>query len=434
MVSKMNAHLLLLLLLACTFALAIVSTITLSKKRHKIKPVPNLVNTSNVPDGFSLVCESGSRYGTIFPLKKKEIKVGRSPDNHICIEDRYVSRHHALIKYSPSSYFEIVDLDSANGVWVNGKRVYHHILSNGDVLQIGGSTFRFLGNYFAPRHERQISVQSERVSAASIFRIEDYILTAIPGGKGGQARVYKAVPRRGGVPMAVKVFPNPDPYTLQKFQQVVRRIMNLNHAHIVKIFGYGTLSDTSLYLVMEYLPGGSLRDRLNERPVSVYEAVRITGEICEALEYAHKKGIIHRDIKPENILFDEHGSAKLIDFSAAHFSSERTITKDGILIGTPYYMSYEQAKGEKVTPASDIYSLGVVLFEMLTGQRPFEGDIFSVIDQHIRSAPPDPKRINANIPVTISQAVRKALEKDTRRRFKSAREFSQAIGYTRRTK
>lgn len=401
---------------------------------HQQRTYPERNPTRKIPSPprtFALVLETEGGEEQIIPLTKGEVRIGRAHDNDIPLNDRYVSRHHAILRYTPP-YFEIIDLDSANGVWVNQKRVYRQILKPGDVLQIGATRFHFKGEAIEAITPGPTSpvAPAEPLPVQGAFRLEDYVLAPLPGGVGGQAQVYKAVPKRGGPPLAVKVFRQPDPYLYQKFQQVIRQVMNLRHPHIVQLFDYGAMSDGALYLVMEFLPGGSLRDRLRGHPLPLKQAITVAGEVCEALEYAHAHGIIHRDIKPENILFDARGRAKLIDFTAAHFSREMTVTQDGILLGTPYYMSYEQAQGEDVVPASDIYSLGVVLFEMLTGQRPFEGSAMEVIEQHIHKTPPNPRQLNPNIPPHVAEAVLQAMNKDHRRRFRSAREFARAIGYT----
>ena len=405
-------------------------------KRQRRMPSSKLPHVRTY-SAFALVCESGSRAGTVFALQMPEIKIGRAPGNHVLVEDRYASRYHAFIRRSGSA-FEIIDNDSSNGVWVNGHRIYRHKLCHGDVIKIGATVFRFVGR---PCEERKDTYREKLSHGPSSkdkgsspdkgFRFEDYVLEPIPGGTGGQARVYKAVSRKATDQVyAVKIFYNPDPYTRQKFDQVTKQLMQLHHPNIVRLLGFGKVNEISLYLLMEYLAGGSLRDYMEKGIVPLPEAVRIVGQVCEALYYAHRHGIIHRDIKPENILFTVgHDFVKLIDFSAAHFNSEVTVTQDGLLIGTPFYMSFEQAKGEKPVPASDLYSLGIVLFEMLTGRRPFEGNSLSVIEQHIRAVPPDPRRFNHSIPPHISKAILKSLEKDYKKRFKNAMEFANALGY-----
>ncbi len=379
--------------------------------------------------GFSLVGEIGAWRGRVIPLSHVQIKIGRAKDNEIVVDAQTVSRYHAILMYGPDG-FRVIDQDSTNGVWVNHKRVASYLLNNNDLLQIGPVVFRYVVTGAVPTVAQSNFTKSRTVQESELterFRLQDYELSRIQGGRGGQAEVFKAIPHDGGRPLAVKMFTNPDPYTVQKFQQVVRQVIALKHPHIISLYDYGRSPDGKLYLVMEFLSGGSLRDRLRKGLLPLGRTLAIVGQMCEALSYAHHQGILHRDVKPENILFDAANSAKLIDFSAAHFSAERTVTQDGMLIGTPYYMSYEQAMGENAVPASDIYSLGVVLFEMTTGRHPFEGDALSVIDQHIKAMPPDPQSINHAIPSYVRDAILVALAKDKRRRFQTAEQFARAL-------
>jgi serine/threonine-protein kinase len=182
---------------------------------------------------------------------------------------------------------------------------------------------------------------------------------------------------------------------------------------------------------MEYVGNGSLRQRIRPRVgLALDEAVRIVGETCDALQYAHSQGIVHRDIKPENILFGERHEVKLADFGIAKLAGAMTVTQDGLLIGTPYYMSYEQAKGLPVDARSDIYALGVVLYEMLTGCVPFTGDALTVVHKHLTEMPVPPSRLSSSIPPHVEQVVLKALEKDVNKRYANAEQMARALGYT----
>jgi serine/threonine-protein kinase len=184
------------------------------------------------------------------------------------------------------------------------------------------------------------------------------------------------------------------------------------------------------YIIMEYMDNGSLRGRLRPDGLPLNTIIPIIGQTCDALFYAHKMGVIHRDVKPENIMFSSRGVVKLVDFGIAKLTSAPTITREGWLIGTPYYMSYEQSKGQEVTPQSDIYSLGVVLYEMLTGRVPFTGGALTIIYKHIHERPIPPRSINPHIPPYMERAVLRALEKDPSKRFQTAEEMARAIGYT----
>ena len=212
------------------------------------------------------------------------------------------------------------------------------------------------------------------------------------------------------------------------------------HPHIVHVEDFGTGQGGQRYIVMEYIDGTSLRRELGRPIDDLHFIQRIMGQTCDALSYAHKCGVIHRDIKPENILLTRNGDVKVADFGVAKLSSAVTVTKNEI-VGTPEYMSYEQAAGNRVNVRSDLYSLGVVLYEMLAGtvpfQRPYDVDDraagLKVVEMHIHRSPPPPSQLNPEIPPEFERVTLKALEKDWRKRFRYAREMGLAMGWTRYT-
>ncbi|MBI4785457.1 MAG: protein kinase [Chloroflexi bacterium] len=248
-------------------------------------------------------------------------------------------------------------------------------------------------------------------------------------GSGGAERVFKGVSLIDHAPVAIKVLHSPDPYIRQKFREEGEIGFRLRHPHIVHIYEYGEEADT-YYIIMEYVDGGSLRHRLVTGAPASFDFVRsVIGQTCEALAYSHNYRVIHRDIKPENILFSSSGGVKVTGFGRAESTSATTKTSEGIVIGTAYYIPYEQAAGEEVTPASDIYSLGIVLYEMLTGEWPFTGAPLQVIDKHLNQKPIPPRQLNPNIPPEIETAVMRALEKDPRRRYQNAMHLARDLGY-----
>jgi serine/threonine-protein kinase len=224
---------------------------------------------------------------------------------------------------------------------------------------------------------------------------------------------------------------------LARFQREARAIARLNHPNIVGVYDFDTLDDNTYYLVMEYINGGTLKDKLQalasqSQHLPLAEAIRITADVTNALAYAHKQGMIHRDIKPANIMLTDTGKAVLTDFGivklvgGVHASAAFTAT--GALIGTPAYMSPEQALGKPGDERSDIYSLGVMLFQMVTGKLPFDADTpLAVVMKHVNEAVPLPISFNPDVPFRLQELILKALEKDPERRYQTADEMVSAL-------
>jgi WD40 repeat protein/serine/threonine protein kinase len=254
-------------------------------------------------------------------------------------------------------------------------------------------------------------------------RIGAYEITDLLGA-GGMAQVYRARQLSIKREVAIKIIGArlaESPEFLKRFEREANTAANLNHAHIVKIFDYGEYND-SLYLVMELLSGGSLADRMRNTPMSLDTVARIVEQVGSALDYAHLKGIIHRDLKPQNVLFDESGDAHLSDFGIAKVLTENTsLTQSGAIIGTPTYMSPEQYRAEVLDGRSDLYSFGVMLFEMLTGQAPFKADTPVVMAiMHLQNPPPKARSLRPDLPVAVEAVLETALAKDPDKRFQSA--------------
>ena len=250
-------------------------------------------------------------------------------------------------------------------------------------------------------------------------------------GDGGMAAVYKALDLRLNRMVAVKILRDSysaDPQFLERFKREAQQAASLNHPNIVRVFDVGDDGDYH-YIVMEYVEGSSLKDKIvREGPFSTQEALEIGAEISDAIGYAHANGLIHRDIKPQNILMDKHGRAKVTDFGIAKSVNAATLTEAGITLGTVHYFSPEQAKGLQVLPQSDIYSIGVVLFEMLTGQIPFDSDNpVALALKHIEEPVPSLRRLNPSIPPVVEQIVLRTLAKDPQRRYRSADELAHAL-------
>jgi outer membrane protein assembly factor BamD (BamD/ComL family) len=257
----------------------------------------------------------------------------------------------------------------------------------------------------------------------------DYIINAELG-RGGMAQVYEAVGSRGRK-VALKVLPpelSLQPVFVTRFRREISALKSLRHPNIVRVLAVGEEEATPWY-AMEYVPGGSLDDHLGERArLSVNEVVKMAKCIGRALEYAHDKGVIHRDIKPGNIMFSEEGEAKLTDFGIAKVIEATRMTQTGGIIGTVEYMSPEQAEGRNVDKRTDIYSLGVVMYEALTGQVPFRGaSTIEVIRAHRFKLAEPIGNLRPEVPKELIRLVETMLEKEPQRRIDSAKAFLRAV-------
>jgi serine/threonine protein kinase len=254
-------------------------------------------------------------------------------------------------------------------------------------------------------------------------------------GKGGMAEVYKAYHPKLDRFVTIKILHSylaEGEDFLTRFDREAKAVAALRHPHIVQIHDFD-LIDENYFMVMEYIDGGTLQDKMVElskggKYMPVKQVLSILREVGEALDYAHKKGILHRDIKPSNILLDSSGTAYLADFGIARMISATQFTSTGSLIGTPAYMSPEQGKGMELTDASDIYSLGIVLYELLTGKVPFVSETpLAVIQKHISEPPPSPRLLRPGLPAAVEEVVIKALTKEPKDRYQTAKEMIQAL-------
>ncbi|MCG2786109.1 MAG: protein kinase [Anaerolineae bacterium] len=251
-------------------------------------------------------------------------------------------------------------------------------------------------------------------------------------GRGGMATVYKAYDPRFEREVAVKVLPREmlhDPQFRVRFEREAKTVASLEHPAIVPVYDVGE-EDGQPYFVMRYMTGGSLSERINAGSLSVLETAKIIERLSSALDEAHIKGIVHRDLKPGNILFDHIGEPYVSDFGIAKIAQAQgaaTVTGGGI-IGTPAYMSPEQAQGDKVDGRSDIYALGVIVFEMLTGRQPYEADTpMAVVVKHITDPVPHILDVNPNLPADLEHIIERAMAKNRDERYANAREFAIAL-------
>jgi len=249
-------------------------------------------------------------------------------------------------------------------------------------------------------------------------------------GSGGMATVFKAFQPALDRYVAVKVLPAQHALTpgfSERFTREAKAVAQLNHPNILPIYDFGQEGDLS-YIVMKYVPAGTLKDRLGQ-PLNLQEALRLIEQIAGALDHAHGRGILHRDVKPSNVLLDEGDWVLLTDFGLARMiAGETHLTATGVGIGTPAYMSPEQGKGEKVDQRTDIYSLGVILYEMATGRVPYEAETpLAVVLKHVQGDLSLPRSINPDIPETVEQVILKAMAKQPEDRYDSAGEMAEAL-------
>lgn len=250
-------------------------------------------------------------------------------------------------------------------------------------------------------------------------------------GRGGMATVYKAyqpgVDRHVAIKVLTAELAANDTFA-RRFLREARILARLQHPHILPVFDFGQDGDVT-YLVMPYLPSGTLADRLRDKPMPLPFIKRVARQMSEALDYAHSQGLLHRDIKPSNILLDEQDNCLLADFGIARlFEASTRLTATGGILGTPAYMSPEQGRGDALDSRSDVYSLGVILYQMATGRVPFTGDTpIGVVLQHVQNAPPAPRGLNPNLDSHVARVLQQALAKEPDQRFQTAGELARAL-------
>lgn len=247
-------------------------------------------------------------------------------------------------------------------------------------------------------------------------------------GGGGMALVYKAMCNTLQREVTIKILRpqfTSDESFVERFRREAQAVARLSHPNIVNVYDVGE-EDNIYYIVMEYIDGCNLKEIIKERgTLKIKEAIDIGIQICEGIQHAHDNDIVHRDVKPHNILVTKKGRVKVTDFGIARATSASTVTQTGTIVGSVHYISPEQAKGEMVGVSSDIYQVGIVLYEMLTGRAPFEGDSpIAVAMKHISNDPVPPKELNPEIPELLEHIILKAIAKNPAQRYKKAEDLS----------
>ena len=241
-------------------------------------------------------------------------------------------------------------------------------------------------------------------------------------GRGGMGRVYRVKDKKINEEVALKLIKPEiaDSKTIERFGNELKMARKISHKNVCRMYHLSEESGTH-YITMEYVPGETLKGMIRmTKQLSVGTAISIAKQICEGLGEAHRLGVVHRDLKPQNIMIDKQGNARIMDFGIARSLESDGTTRPGVLIGTPEYMSPEQTEFRDVDQRSDIYSSGILLFEMLTGRIPFEGETpISVAMKHKSEKPPNPAKLNPQIPENLSRIILTCLEKDREKRYQS---------------
>jgi serine/threonine protein kinase/Flp pilus assembly protein TadD len=275
-----------------------------------------------------------------------------------------------------------------------------------------------------PSFTETLEIRKEELTTGSSFAGRYQIIEEL--GKGGMGKVYKVFDTKIKEKIALKLIKPEiasDRETIERFSNELRLSRRIGHRNVCKMFDIGE-AEGAHFITMEYVHGEDLKSMIRmSGSLSIGMVLSVGKQVCDGLAEAHSLGVVHRDLKPQNIMIDKGGNAKIMDFGIARSMREKGITGGGIIIGTPEYMSPEQTEAKEVDQRSDIYSLGVILYEMATSHVPFEGDTaLSIAIKHKTEIPKDPKSLNPNIPDDLKRLILRCLEKDKVKRYQSAAE------------
>jgi eukaryotic-like serine/threonine-protein kinase len=343
------------------------------------------------------------------------VTIGRKADNDLVIDNLAVSSHHARIAKLDDG-FVIQDTGSTNGIFLNGEKVAQHALQYGDQIMIGKHFVVF-------QDDMPVAAAPPPAAEGSGTQKFGRYEVVKKLGSGAMGTVYLGRDIVGRRTVAVKTL-KPDGVDAQELADMKERFFReaesakqLAHPAIVKVYDAGEERGTA-YFAMELLDGVTLKEFCSKRGlISVKRAVEIVAFAAEALAYAHGKNVVHRDVKPENIMMLSDGDLKLTDFGVAKLM-DVSQTQSGVVLGTPNYMSPEQLIGAKVDGRSDLFSLGVVCYELLTGARPFQAkNIAEMLRLHEAHQPPAPSTLRPEVPPSVDAIVLRALQRDLAQRY-----------------
>jgi serine/threonine protein kinase/Tfp pilus assembly protein PilF len=283
-------------------------------------------------------------------------------------------------------------------------------------------------------HTRTLETPKEELTTGSAFAGRYQIIEEL--GKGGMGKVYKALDTRINERIALKLIKPEiasDRKTIERFSNELKMARKISQRNVCRMYDLGE-EKGSHYITMEFVPGEDLHRLIRKvGQFSAGKTISIAKQVCEGLTEAHRLKVVHRDLKPQNIMVDEEGNVRIMDFGIARSIKAEGITGAGVMIGTPEYMSPEQAEVKDVDHRSDIYSLGVILYEMVTGRLPFEGETpLAIAMKHKNETPQDPKKLNPQLPQELSRVILNCLEKDKEKRYQSAEQiFSELVNIER---